>query len=287
MQENKSKELFTLKKNNNDFEEIFKEMLGIENAKSLGSKVRYCLARVQITNLTEIPEVETLEDANRILYKVYNFLHKNLRKKDIYLLPDTGCFLVLLPDISIENASDALKRIVLLSGKEFNERLTVSWSIITGTDREEEIKSHTEKARLLSGQNGEENPGSTPKVLLKNDAANIIFKYFLAAFFSFSAFFLAFEIIIFYGTSKFANLPGYTMTENFLRNMMPGLFSYFSGPHIKSSAFFLFTSILLLSCLVFGLGMFAGFVVNLRIKNAGGPATEFTDTEKLSSHRHK
>jgi len=284
MHDKEPKELLTLKKSGNEFEEIFKEMLDIETAKNLGSKVRYCLARVQITNLTEIPDIKTLEDANLMLNKFYNFLHKNLRKKDIYLLSDTACFLVLLPDISIENASDVLTRIVQLCGKEFNKKLSVSWSIITGTDTEEEIRPYTKKARLLSDPKGEENPFDTPKALLNNDAANVIFKYFLAAFFSFSTFVLAAEIILFYGTGKFANLPGFTMLENFLRNMMPGLFSYFNGPNVNTSAFFLFTSILLLSCLVFGLGMLAGFIINLKVKNAGMiAAAGFSDIEKKSN----
>jgi hypothetical protein len=286
MQEKESRELFNLKKKNNDFEEIFKEMLGIENAKNFGRKVRHCLARVQITNLTEIPEVKTLEDANRILYKVYNFLNKNLKKKDIYLLSDTGCFLVLFLDISIESASNALKKMTLLSGKEFNDELVVSWSIITGTDREEEIKSYTANARLLNDQNGGDTLIDNKKTLLKNDVINIIFKKFLAAFFLFSAFFLTFEMIIFYATGKFINLPGFTMTENFLRNMIPGLFNYFNGQYIKAGAFFLLTSILLLSCLIFGLGMFAGFIINLRVKKADKSVEGFAETEKMSSRRH-
>ena len=285
MQDKEPKELLTLKKNGNEFEDIFKEMLDIETAKNLGSKVRYCLARIQITNLTEIPDIKTIEDANLMLDRFYNFLHKNLKKKDIYLLSDTACFLVLLPDISIEDAGDVLKRIVLLNGKEFNDKLAVSWNIITGTDTQEEIKQYTKKARLLSDPKGETFTSDAPKALLKNDAANSIFKYFLAAFFSFSAFFLAFETIIFYGTGKFTKLPGFTMLENFLRNIMPGLFKYFNGPNINTSAFFLFTSILLLSCLVFGLGMFAGFVLNLKVKKTGRITMELTDTEK-KSYRH-
>ncbi len=281
MDQKEPKEIVELKKNGNEFDNIFKEMLDIETAKNLGSKVRYCLARMQITNLTEIPDIKTLEDANLILNEFYNFLNKNLKKKDIYLLSDTASFLVLLPDVSIENACDVLKRVALLSKKEFNKKLSVSWSIITGTDSEEEIKSYTSKARLLSNHKGEESIVDTPpKALLKNDAANIVFKYFLSAFFIFSAFFLAAEIILFYSTKKFENLPGFTILENFLRNMMPGLFAYFNGPSVNTSAFFLFTSILLLSSLIFGLGMFAGFIINLKVKNAGRINVEFTDAEK-------
>ena len=113
-----------------------------------------------------------------------------------------------------------------------------------------------------------------------------IFKYFLTAFFSFSAVFLTAEIILFYSTGKFTKLPGFAMLENFLRNMMPGLFSYFNGPHVKTTEFFIFTAILLSFCLIFGLGMFAGFVINLKIKNSSGPAAEFADTKKSGSHRY-
>ncbi len=70
-------------------------MLSIEDTKNLSSKVKYCLIKISIDNFNEISSLMKAEGKNSLIYKFSNFLFKNLRKKDIYLMSEPGKFLVI------------------------------------------------------------------------------------------------------------------------------------------------------------------------------------------------
>ena len=70
----------------NEFEDIFREMLHIENTKNLGSKVKYCLVKISIKNYGELTFSMKADEKNSMLFRFSSFLFKNLRKKDIYLM---------------------------------------------------------------------------------------------------------------------------------------------------------------------------------------------------------
>jgi hypothetical protein len=254
----------------NEFEDIFREMLHIENTKNLGSKVKYCLVKISIKNYGELTFSMKADEKNSMLFRFSSFLFKNLRKKDIYLMSEPGKFLVIFPDISIDAADTALKRVAILAEKEFGNSINVSWEVLIGSNREEEIKPFLKKADIISetGPRAILSRGAE-KVVMKKQAANIIFRNFILSFLLFSVILVAGVIIIFYGSSRFEFFPGYNSFSNFLANMMPGLINYFSSLDIKAAPLLFFIILMLLLSLVFGTGMFAGFIINMKMKNSG------------------
>ncbi len=257
-------------KEKNEFEDIFREMLSIEDTKNLSSKVKYCLIKISIDNFNEISSLMKAEEKNSLIYKFSNFLFKNLRKKDIYLMSEPGKFLVIFPDISVDAADTVMKRIIVSAEKEFSQNLKVSWDVLVGTNKEEEIKPFIRKSDLISNLNKNPTTGRVvEKVILKKQASSLIFRNFLISFILFALILIAGITLIFYGTSRFYYFPGYEAFENFLQNMMPGAIRYFSSINIKATPFLFFIVLILSLSLTFGLGMFTGFIINLKMKNSG------------------
>jgi len=136
-------------KDKNEFEDIFREMLSIENAKNFGSKVKYCLIKIAIDNFNELSSVMKADEKNTLLYRFSNFLFKNLRKKDIYLLAEPGKFLVIFPISAIETADTVLKRVSASAEKEFSRKIKLSWSVLLSHKQREEIKPFIRKSELI------------------------------------------------------------------------------------------------------------------------------------------
>ncbi|OQA22550.1 MAG: hypothetical protein BWY60_00197 [Actinobacteria bacterium ADurb.Bin346] len=254
----------------NEFEDIFREMLRIENSRNLGSRVKYCLMKISIENYNTVTASLKAEEKNSFLLRFSNFLLKNLRKKDIYLMSEPGKFLVIFPDISIDAADNALKRVGLLADREFKNRLKISWEVLIGTNMPEEIKPFLSKADIISEMKSGRTTGKDDeRIMLKKNALNIIFRNFLLSFLFFSVILFAGLSIIFYGTSKFAFFPWYESFNNFLNTAAPGVIDYFSNLNIKAAPFLFFMTLMLSFSMIFGLGMITGFIINLKMKNKG------------------
>ena len=247
------------------YENIFKEMLRIENVKNLQGKLRFCLVRVSIENLEKAVLETEIDDRNDFLYKFSNFLVKNLRKKDIYLMSEPGNFLILFSDSSLDTVEAALKRIQLLVKKEYSGKVRFKWSIVIGTDKEQEIIPILKKAHLYSANNNIHRRISG-KVEPKDNAIRSVFLSFIFSFLVFSILLLVLEALIYYGSANLSFIPTSLQVDTFFIKYLPGLSDILRSFSVGITPFFFFTLQTLFICLVFGTGMFAGFVINLKMR---------------------
>jgi GGDEF domain-containing protein len=253
------------------YEEIFKEMLTLENARNFRNKQKYCLVKIVIENLDEAVVDLDFGDKNILLFKFSNFLFKNLRKKDIYLLSEPGSFLVLFPDISIETASIAMKRIQDEVKVEFKGNVSFKWKIVIGTDKEEDIKPIIKKAHLFSNEDARAMLKDSSKKEWKKSArgsrsisSGSVFKNFIFSFLVFTVVFIVVETILYYATSRLTIIPESLRPDVLINQYFPGLVSLFSSLNMEITPFLFFTFQILIVCFIFGLGMFAGFLINMK-----------------------
>lgn len=253
------------------YEEIFKEMLTLENTRNLRNKQKYCLVKIVLENLDGSVSALDFGDRNILLFKFSNFLFKNLRKKDIYLLSDPGSFLVLFPDISIETASIAMNRIQDEVKVEFKGNISFKWKIVIGTDREEDIKPIIKKAHLFSDADARTMMKESSKKESKKPVRGSqtitsasVFKNFMFSFLIFTAVFIIIETILYYATSRLSIIPESLRPDVLINQYFPGLVSLFSSLNMEITPFLFFTFQVLIVCFIFGLGMFAGFLINMK-----------------------
>jgi GGDEF domain-containing protein len=253
------------------YEEIFKEMLTLENARNFRNKQKYCLAKIVIENLDEAVVALDFGDKNILLFKFSNFLFKNLRKKDIYLLSEPGSFLVLFPDISIETASIAMKRIQDEVKVEFKGNVNFKWKIVIGTDKEEDIKPIIKKAHLFSNEDARAMLKDSSIKERKKSArgsrpitSGSVFKNFIFSFLVFTVIFIFIETMLYYATSRLTIIPESLRPDALINQYFPGLVSLFSSLNMEITPFLFFTFQILIVCFIFGLGMFAGFLINMK-----------------------
>jgi hypothetical protein len=251
------------------YEDIFKEMLTLENARSFRNRQKYCLIKIVITNLDETVKKLELGDKNILLFKFANFLFKNLRKKDIYLLSETGSFLVLFPDISIETAGLAMKRVQDEAKIEYRSFLDLSWKVVIGTDKEEDIKPIIKKAHLFSdkdtrimskrstGRSGEKNISEITPL-------RSLFKGFLFSFIIFSFAFITIQLVIFYFFSSSTIIPDSFNPGVLISNYFPGLAAIFGSLNMEITPFLFLIFQALIFCFIFGFGIVVGFIINLK-----------------------
>ena len=253
------------------YEEIFKEMLTLENARNFRNKQKYCLAKIVIENLDDAVAALDIGDANILLFKFSNFLFKNLRKKDIYLLSEPGSFLVLFPDISIETASIAIKRIQEEVKTEFKGNLSFKWKIVIGTDNEEDIKPIIKKAHLFSNadartmlKDSSRKERNKSSISVKKFTSASVLKSFIFSFLIFAVGFIIVEAVLYYATSRLAFIPESLRPDILINQYFPGLVSLFSSLNMEITPFLFFTFQVLIVCFIFGIGMFAGFIINMK-----------------------
>ncbi len=251
-----------------DFENIFKEMLHLEKPKNLQSKIKYCLVKVSIEELEKAVSETGINDKNYLLYQFSNFLVKNLRKRDIYLMAEPGNFLILFSDSSIESVENTIKRIQMLVEKEYGGKIRIKSSVEIGTEKEQEITPIISKSHLFSTTN-RVSKRSPEKVVSKSNVGKSVFLNFVFSFFIFSSVLLILEAFIYYGLNRFVSIPANLQPDTLFLKYLPGFSNILQNMSIAITPFVFFTIQTFFVCLVFGAGMFAGYMINLKMGRKG------------------
>ena len=98
-----------MKEDNSIYNEIFKEMLYLENSRNIKYRIKYCLVKLSIKNIEDIMSVVSFNDKKKILMKFSDMLFYKLKKARIFRLAKPGNYLILFFDITIEDVNLAFK----------------------------------------------------------------------------------------------------------------------------------------------------------------------------------
>ena len=155
---------------------------------------------------------------------------------------------------------------------EFKGNVSFKWKIVIGTDKEEDIKPIIKKAHLFSGEDARSmlKDSSTKrerkKVILGNHSitSGSVFKNFIFSFLIFTIAFIVVEVVLYYATSRLAIIPESLRPDVLINQYFPGLVSLFSRLNMEITPFLFFTFQILVICFIFGLGMFTGFLINMK-----------------------
>ncbi len=152
---------------------------------------------------------------------------------------------------------------------EFKSKISFKWKVVIGTDNEADIRPMIKKAHLFSNAEARNMlHSSTKKVSRKEPVGNIsglsVLKNFIFSFMIFTVVFIIIEAILYYATSRLAIIPESLRPDVLINKYFPGLVSLFGSLNMEITPFLFFTFQILAVCLIFGLGMFAGFIINMK-----------------------
>lgn len=148
---NFSKRESVFKSENNPLrKEIFKEILYLENIRSIRFDNVFCLVEVKARGLN-ISEF-ALKELSKIL-------SGNLRLTDVYIQLEKGIYLILFLNCGINEANSALKKIGSEIKSNLKDQVKIEWEVVS--------KSGERSSSTLFGTTGF--PTSTTGMVLKND----------------------------------------------------------------------------------------------------------------------
>ena len=240
--------------------DLFKEILFLENARSLRKKTEYCLALLEMENLDEIASEYNEKYVDDFLREFSVILQSKLRATDISTRINAGNFLILFLDTNMDGANSALRKIRAVANIEFNEIVKIRWKFINIQELSKKDKDYPEYKDIYRKQKLE-------KLVISKIGVKSVFKYITILYLLFFTFSLAIVGIL-YLTGFRNNIAEVFKTMYFLDNL--GLFFYqYLGKDFTIVVSFILIGFILAPILGF-LGALATWITNLFLRISGG-----------------
>ncbi|MCL4378154.1 MAG: hypothetical protein M1409_07230 [Actinobacteria bacterium] len=263
---------------NSIYNEIFKEMLYLENPKSIKYKIKYCLVKLSIKNIEEIMFTISFTRKKEMVIKFSDILFYKLRKTRLFTLNKFGEYVILFFDISIENLNMAFKEVEKQVDKEFEGKIKLQWNILKTTEKEDEIKPLLRESQFMNRTIERDLSKKYPGISVNSNGANDVvvkgigvksmFKCFIISYliFFFIITFIGLIIDIAELNSNF--LPASFRFSQFLSVLNLGFLNNFNS-HFITIIFFILIG--LVFSVIFGfIGMLVGWLINLSLRISGG-----------------
>jgi len=256
--------------NNSDkvYSDIFKEMLYLENLRSLENKTKYCLIRLWIKNLDATVSILGFDKKDDFLTEFSSILTKNLRSTDVYLKTEESNFLVLFLETTIDSIEIALKRIESILLKKFNAKVELEWRVIKASNRERDIAPFINKIDLENKTRSNSTVKGHERVMLRKFGLKSMFKNFFLSYLIFFGIILIIGIIIYFTEQRFSFIPEELKFGVILGSMNLGFLNNFNE---GMATLIFFTLAGLAFSVIFGIfGIIIGWVINIGLHLTGG-----------------
>jgi len=254
--------------NDKAYSDIFKEMLYLENLRSLKDKTKYCLIRLWIKNLDAVISLLGFDNKDDFLSEFSSILTKNLRNTDVYLKTEESNFLMLFLGTTIDNIELTLKRIETIILKKFNAKVELEWRIIKASNKEEDITPFINKSDLENKTKSIPTVKRPEGVILRRLGLKSMFKNFILSYLIFFGIILIIGIIIYITEQRFSFIPEELKFGVTLSSLSLGFLNNFNSG-TATLIFFVLTG--LVFSVIFGLfGVFIGWVINIGLHLSGG-----------------
>ncbi len=276
-----------MKEDNSIYNEIFKEMLYLENSRNIKYRIKYCLVKLSIKNIEDIMSVVNFSDKKKILMKFSDILFYKLRKTKLFRLAKPGNYLILFFDANIENLNLAFNEVEKLANKEFGDKFKLQWNIIKTTEKEEEIKPLLNESELITkvidksqlkkypGISIDLHPSSSDVVVVRSVGIKSMFKYFIISYLIFFSIITIIGVIAYLAEQKFSFIPAGLKFGEIIAGLHLGFLNYFNS---QFATIIFFIIIGLAFSVVFGLiGMLIGWIMNISLRISGGIDVKLRD----------
>jgi hypothetical protein len=263
---------------NSIYNEIFKEMLYLENPKSIRYKIKYCLVKLSIKNIEEIMSSISFTNKKEMVIKFSDILFYKLRKTKLFTLNKIGEYLILFFDISIENLNIAFGEVEKQVDKEFEGKIKLQWNILKTTEKEDEIKPLLGESQIISKTIEKDLTKKYPGISVNLNGANDVvvksigiksmFKCFIISYLIFFFIITSIGLIIDIAELNSNFLPASFRFSQFLSVLNLGFLNNFNS-HFVTIIFFILIG--LVFSVIFGfIGMLVGWLLNLSLRISGG-----------------
>jgi hypothetical protein len=276
-----------MKEDNSIYNEIFKEMLYLENSRNIKYRIKYCLVKLSIKNIEDIMSVVNFSDKKKILIKFSDILFYKLRKSKLFRLAKPGNYLILFFDANIENFNLVFNEVEKLANKEFGDKFKLQWDIIKTTEKEDELKPLLNESELITkvidknqlkkypGISIDRHPSDSDVVVVRSVGIKSMFKYFIISYLIFFSIIIVIGVIIYFAEQKFSFIPAGLKFNEILAGLHLGFLNYFNS-QFATIIFFIIAS--LAFSVVFGLiGMLIGWIMNISLRVSGGIDVKLRD----------
>jgi GGDEF domain-containing protein len=255
---------------NNDkaYSDIFKEMLYLENLRSLKDKTKFCLIRLWINNLDEVINLLDFDSEDDFLSEFSGILTNNLRSTDVYLKTQESNFLMLFLGTTIDDIKLALKRIESIILKKFNTKIEVEWRVMKASDKEEDITPLINKKDLENKTRSNSITKGHERVILRRFGLKSMFKNFIISYLIFFGIILIIGIIIYFTEQRFSFIPQELKFGVILGSLNLGFLNNFNS---NTATLIFFALAGLIFSVIFGLfGVLVGWIINIGLRLSGG-----------------
>jgi hypothetical protein len=249
------------------YDDIFREMLNLEKSRSMSNRVKYCLVKVMAKTSSETASLQSDENKHLFLFQFSEFLFKNLRKKDIYMMAEPGSFLILFPEISVDNMNIVMKKMHIALEKEYRGKIKFKWELITSTDNEDDIKPFIKKAKLISEVRNELPTKKSDKILSDAIGFKSLFKYFLISYIVFTVIIVSVSLLIYIAGRNLGFTAGSFGLGEIFTGWVRGLGSIDTGLNKETTDLLNFVFAVIVIFFIFGFGILTGFIAVLRFKS--------------------